>query len=200
MTKGFDCISTADVLTYCGMDVKGLLEILQCTPDVLLDYKGIVVHMGTNNFGSKMEWQLFLSFVHGNLPRNEFMCRRKKFESCAANMFQSDFELYYYQLICFIRSVNVSAKILCSAIIPRPWDEHIRSWVRQQFNEAIRKIASQCGVLFLATYRVFFQGYSLKEDYFAYIFRTKVVLPFSRYLWISCLKLPLVKFIDCYMT
>ena len=54
----------------------------------------------------------------------------------------SQFAQDYSALIRHVRSANNNMLILCSAVLPRPWDDFRRGNIRKLFNEHIRWVAA----------------------------------------------------------
>lgn len=79
----------------------------------------------------------------------------------------SQFAQDYSALIRHVRSANNNMLILCSAVLPRPWDDFRRGNIRKLFNEHIRWVAAEQGGLFIATDRVFSHALKIKDDHFA---------------------------------
>lgn len=135
MTKGFDTLKSTEVYAYGGFDVKRLFQELSDKHYVMKDFSCVVIHVGTNDIGSKQEYN---AFVDRNIKGSQPNAVSFKLDS---KLDYNEFCFYYRQLVSLIRYANCEAIILCSAVLPRPWDFDERDLVRRSLNNRIRNLA-----------------------------------------------------------
>lgn len=157
-------LTWADVFAIPGSGVRKLVyELQQSRRLVDGKYKYVIILVGTNDFGGKREWKRY-NELRRNGEHNYYM---SNYTSDADDMPFSIFQALYEQLITYIRSVSPSTLILCSSILPRPWDFDRRDGKRRQYNAIIQRSCNKVDALFLTTYTAFFKKYSPRWDYFS---------------------------------
>ena len=124
----------------------------------MLEHKVIVLHTGTNWLGHKNEWSFYLQKVKGDLSEEDYSREITKLSPPLANGSEKKFKATFEEIIHYIRAKNPQAKVLISAIIPRPWDHSRRNQVRILYNNILKSLADGRQILFIETYRPFFDG------------------------------------------
>ena len=131
------------VQAYSGSTADMLLEKLADSPELVHNYQIIVIHVGTNHFGSPEEWRLYQRFSKGQLSRSHFEYALRRFPVNPDDHVLQNFGKTVGDILDFIQMVNPECIILVSAILPRVWDHHRRHHVRLQFNDLLRGFNSK---------------------------------------------------------
>ena len=53
----------ANIIALGGYTVKDLLQYLRCNPTILDQCEYVLIHIGTNNFGSKADWRAYKQYA-----------------------------------------------------------------------------------------------------------------------------------------
>ena len=156
LTRSFAPIIEADVITRPGASPAKLLDFLKQKPGLLANYSVIVLHVGTTWLSAKEEWALYLRQVNGNISQDEYNNALKSMNPPPAVGPATTFREEYSSLITHIRSINDTAIILVSSIIPRPWDHGRRHLVRVSYNNLLQKFNEPSeGIFFIHSYKPF---------------------------------------------
>ena len=168
ITKGIRLKKTV-VVTRPGATPKKILEYITRFPVTILNYKVIVLHIGTNWLSQKAEWSLYLRLVNNVISSDCYREELAKLNPPPANGPAIVFRDTFVEIINFIMVANPQAKILLSALLPRKWDHDRRHLIRISYNNILKKMADGTKIFFIETYRPFFdsQG-NLKNSLFAY--------------------------------
>lgn len=163
MTKGCDTMKETVTLAFGGFKVRDLVFDVQSNPSQVGEFKCIYLLVGTNDLGSKAEYQDYVLYVSGKLSKTQFYRRQVHWSRvCDIQAFKND----YLWLVQTLRWANPSAIFLLSAILPRPWDYKVRDRVRVDFNDAIREVAWETRNIYVAADRAFLKFGVLREAYF----------------------------------
>lgn len=158
------------VQAFSGSGTSQLLDTLADSPELLHNYGVIVLHVGTNNFGSKAEWKKFLAYQRGEMSTPEFESYLI-LQNCSAVVSSGELDSFWRDvnsLIGLMRMVNPSCIILLSAVIPRPWDHTLRFETVKLFNSVLQSFNKKADrIFYIPTCRPFInRDQSAKVDYF----------------------------------
>lgn len=169
MTRGFDALKDTDVTAMSGFKVKDMLQKVSDDPQLVTGYTVVLIHVGTNDFGSKEEYDLYVKFKLGKISYQCFVDKSRRLCLNDVHTSFNEFEYEMGNLFRFIYSVNPKVVLLVSSILPRPWDFAYRNGLRRHYNNLIRSCAAYNGVLFLDSARVFLiKNRDLKFHYFGF--------------------------------
>ena len=169
ITKEVGDFALARVLSYSGCTVQRLLDKVERGLIMLEGFKCIIIHIGTNNFGSVVEWRKYKEMKHGKITVVEYEKFLDLDNPLDCNLQLDRFMESYSKLIVCIRERFPDVWIFCSAIIPRPWDHTRRDGMRRVFNDEIAKLCKGRRLLYLKTFLMFYSDLSknvLKEWYY----------------------------------
>ena len=65
MTKDFPDFKNKEVVTISGATVPEIIEYVEERGRILMNYRVVVLHVGTNHFSHKTEWFLCKKYVNG---------------------------------------------------------------------------------------------------------------------------------------
>ena len=136
-----------------------MTTLLQSAPQIIKGFKIVVIHLGTNDLGHKREWLQFLQYKDGAISLSHVKSNLKPVNG---GRFLKD----YRDLLLLIRSLDPAIIILCSSILPRPYDFHWRDTVRVEWNSIIRHLAGEVRAIYLSTSNPFLKKGSLKASLF----------------------------------
>ena len=164
MTRDVGTLPSTDVFCFRGFTVQSLLSTVKSFPSMVQGYRVIVIHIGTNNFGSKSEWFRWLEYKKGKISGQ--VLDQVLASSAVVNQDRQVFGECYLELVQFVRSLNPEAWILLSSILPRLWDHDRRDEARRSFNVVPQSFTRFPGVVYVKSFHVFFNGKELKKHYF----------------------------------
>ena len=146
---------------------KKSLNILRNVPSSIVNYRVIILHVGTNWLSQKDEWGLYLKLIKGHYSKEEYDSKIASLNPPPAIGSANAFRDTYQELINLITDINKEAVVLISAIIPRAWDHDRRHLVRKSYNQILKKLCSQDKIFFIPSYKPFFdKSKSLKKELF----------------------------------
>ncbi len=122
------------VISLSGFTVDRLNMFVNDYPQLIESRKVILLHIGTNDVGSKANFNSFMSFK---------LHKSSKPPSYSYDITTSKFNFMYRELIISIISINSSAHILFSPIIFRPYDYSASRELIMQINREIKLISSK---------------------------------------------------------
>ena len=153
-----------NVITRGGTPQKAIEYIKKC-PRSIINYRVIVLHVGTNWLSQKDEWGLYLKVIKGHYSKEEYDSKIASLNPHPAITSANTFRDTYQELINLITDINKEAVVLISAIIPRAWDHNRRHLVRKSYYHILKKIGSQDKIFFIPSYKPFFdKSKSLKKQ------------------------------------
>lgn len=162
---------STSIFCYRGATVQSIYHKVRSLNFSNVHYKCIILHVGTNNFGSKNEWFKYRSMKKGELSQEQYVQFLSLNNPSSMLMDGVEFGECYAKLLDYVRSCFPSAWIMCSSVIPRIWDHFRRDELRTEMNQLILQTCQghSYRVIYLETYRFFFESLSagvLKEHYF----------------------------------
>ena len=158
-------MKSANSLSVRGCDVARMLKMLRDGSIKVEGYKYIVLLVGSNDFGSKSQWLKFKAYKEGIISYSNYQAY---LGICAQSREISiqEFTEIYRDIILHLKSLHSSTTVMCSAILPLPWDHDRRDVTRRMFNGAIHQLAASLNCPFLSAYTPFYLGYGLRDAYF----------------------------------
>ena len=166
MTKDFPDFKNHDVVTISGATIPKIIEHVMENCHNFNNYRVIVLHVGTNHFSDRSEWQLYKNYVNRRLSKESYNQILREMNPPPALGTAIKFRDKYQNLIDLVKQ-STTAKILISAVLPRWWDKDRRHLVRKVYNEILRKMGDGHRVYFSASYRPFFDNNrNLKAELF----------------------------------
>ena len=170
MTRGFQNLKDTDVWAHGGFTVVDILQAYQGKMDIFDNYDVILLHVGTNSFGDKEEYFHYVDFTMNKISHAEYDAYLSNTARYLPDVDYEQFEYYYSALVALVQAANSRCYILCSAILPRPWDFRRRNRVRCELNHIIQRVADRNSCIYLASDRVFFKDKNfctkIKRHYF----------------------------------
>ena len=98
ITKEVGDFALTKVLSFRGSTVQDLYRKLRLVSLVLDDYECVILHVGTNNFGSKAEWGYYLKMIRGVVTRQQYDDYIKCCNPADANLRLDDFKKCYEEV------------------------------------------------------------------------------------------------------
>ena len=156
ITKSMKSTKAAILNTISGCTVKSLYLKLQDQVDMVTGYDYILLHIGTNDFGSKKEWLNYKHYVkhYGITSAQGYMnwCHPGLSGFEPVDSISVDHIRHYYtKIIKLIHSLNPNVVLIYSAVLPRFWDHNIRDNTRRSINWIIEDLAHHYGAIYLKT-------------------------------------------------
>ena len=155
MVKGFCNLRKTDVICRRGSDPLQLLKYLKGNKKIVKSsYKVIVLHIGTNWFGSKEEWGLYLQLMNNQISNKEYGILIKDKQEKSAKGEANVFRKIIIEIISYLQRYS-SAIILLSGIIPRPWDHDKRKYIVENYNYMLSGLCNNINVFYINTPKLF---------------------------------------------
>ena len=130
-----------NVITRRGGTPQKAIEYIKKYPRSIINYRVIILHVGTNWLSQKDEWGLYLKLIKGHYSKEEYDSKIASLNPPPAIASANTFRDTYQELINLITDINKEAVVLISAIIPRAWDHDRRHLVRKSYNQILKKLA-----------------------------------------------------------
>ena len=167
MGKDIGVLKDTRVICQRGATPLSMLTFIRLNRDIFSSPKIILLHVGTNYFGSKTEWSLFQNFKKGRISEPEYERQLKMLNPLPAARTPSDFQKTFEDIIQEIRSINTVAQIIISGIIPRPYDYHRRKSDIEAYNLILHTFNSQHLIYYIPTFKPFLSNsLEIKEELF----------------------------------
>ena len=156
MVRGFRQLKKTDVICRRGADPKKLFNYIQDNKYIVArNYKVVIIHIGTNYFGSRYEWGKYLELVNQECTFEEYYDYINSSSLLPAKASTFTFRDEVFKIIKLIQSLSTSF-ILLSGIIPRPWDIERRQPIVKRFNQVLKSLESEEDrVIYIETPKVF---------------------------------------------
>lgn len=165
MVKGFNNLRKSDVICRRGSDPAKMLKYIQLNMHILKRrYKVIVLHIGTNYFGSRNEWGKYLQFVNDQCSFAEYTEYIDSINATPAKGSVYTFKNTIKLIIDLIK-FHTNALIVISGIIPRPWDHERRANILRVYNDTLKGLQDR-RVVFIDTPKLFFLDDELATRFF----------------------------------
>ena len=159
MVKGFHELRKTDVIMRRGADPLRMLKYLEDNTHLLkMQYKIVILHIGTNYFSTKEEWGQYLNFINDQCTFEDYNDYLYYHAPNPAKGSANNFKVIILRIINLINSYT-NALILISGIIPRPWDNDRRGNIIATYNRMLRSIQNPY-VLYINTPKLFLDQWS----------------------------------------
>ena len=136
-----------DVLALPGFTIQRLEHFISMNPDMIKSRKSVLVHIGTNDIGSKQNFNVFMDFQLGKTH----MPPHYVYDVSIPKIVDS-----YKDLIITILAINPFIQIILSSIIFRPFDYSTSKDFIILMNREIKKLSAKSeSIRYLYTWKGF---------------------------------------------